>query len=244
MGLSPYAANSNPDWFRRAWRVIIVIQSHIDLLWGYLLYGDWRIYFLMGKSGRNESGRKLVIGLMGSASGTYSREVLRKAYETGKAVAENDCVLITGACPGLPYETARGCIEAGGLSVGISPGLSHWEHKTKYHSPDDLYDILIFTGSGLMGREVTAIRSCDIVVIIGGRSGTLGEFSIAYDEGKLIGVVEETGGITEHMERILTAIDKNTGAKILFDKDPASLVKRLVDEYKREFYKHPSVFSD
>ncbi|MFZ5593982.1 MAG: hypothetical protein ACOY4D_06955 [Pseudomonadota bacterium] len=32
---------------------------------------------------------------------------------------------------------------------------------------------------------------------MGGRSGTLGEFAIAYDEGKLIGVLQGSGGITE-----------------------------------------------
>jgi predicted Rossmann-fold nucleotide-binding protein len=95
-----------------------------------------------------------------------------------------------------------------------------------------------------MGREVTAIRSCDIVIIIGGRSGTLGEFSIAYDEGKLIGVLENTGGITQHMDVILKAVEKETGAKIFFDKDPENLVKRLVEEYRKEFYKHPNIFSE
>ena len=40
-----------------------------------------------------------------------------------------------------------------------------------------------------MGREITNIRSCDIVVIVGGRIGTLGEFAIAYDEGRLIGIL-------------------------------------------------------
>ena len=36
-----------------------------------------------------------------------------------------------------------------------------------------------------MGREVVNIRSSDVVIIIGGRSCTLGEFSIAYDEGQV-----------------------------------------------------------
>ena len=43
-----------------------------------------------------------------------------------------------------------------------------------------------------MGREVINIRSSDIVAIIGGRSGTLGELAISYDEGKLSG-----GGTTK-----------------------------------------------
>lgn len=193
---------------------------------------------------QRKSPMKLTVGVMGSASGEMKNSVLKRAYELGKAIADHDCILITGGCPGLPYETARGTMEEGGMSIGISPALSHYEHKVKYHSPDDKYNLLIYTGSGLMGREVTAVRSCDIVIIIGGRSGTLGEFSIAYDEGKLIGVVEGTGGITGYMDQILKAIDKNTGAKIFFDEDPVNLIKRLVDEYRKSFHKHPNIFSE
>ena len=47
----------------------------------------------------------------------------------------------------------------------------------------------VITGSGLMGRDITNIRSCDMVVIAGGPTGTLGELAIAYDEGRLIGVL-------------------------------------------------------
>ena len=38
--------------------------------------------------------------------------------------------------------------------------------QNSYHSPAESHDVLIFTGSGLMGREVVNIRSSDIVVII------------------------------------------------------------------------------
>ena len=89
----------------------------------------------------------------------------------------------------------RGAKDAGGLTVGISPGHNFAEHTIKYTSPSEGFDVLIYTGSGLMGREITGVRSCNIVVLTGGRSGTLGEFSIAYDEGKLIGVLEGTGGL-------------------------------------------------
>src|SRR5581483_4517760 len=134
-------------------------------------------------------GMPLKIGVMGGATGLITREQMEKAHELGRAVAQNGCVLITGACPGLPLAAACGAKQAGGLVVGISPGLSLDEHLHKYHSPAEFHDVLIYTGSGLMGREVVNIRSSDMVVIIGGRSGTLGELAIAYDEGKLIGVL-------------------------------------------------------
>ncbi|MDA8169374.1 MAG: protein containing YHS domain protein [Nitrospiraceae bacterium] len=183
----------------------------------------------------------LKIGVMGSASGGLTKKHRQTAYNLGRAIAENGCITVTGACPGLPFESARGAKEAGGMVVGISPGLSTWEHVHKYQSPLEHHDVLIFTGSGLMGREVVNIRTSDIVVIIGGRSGTLGEFSIAYDEGKLIGVVLGTGGITREIKYILRVIKKKTGAQVIYDQDPERLVKSLLAYFRKEHYKHPNV---
>ena len=184
---------------------------------------------------------KLKIGVMGSASGFLTKGYLETAYNLGRAIAGNDCVTITGACPGLPLEAARGAKEAGGLVIGVSPALSEWEHVHRYHSPVDYHDVLIFTGSGLMGREVVNIRTSDIVVIIGGRSGTLGEFSIAYDEGKLVGVVLGTGGITSEIKYILRVIKKRTGAKVLHDEDPDKLVRSLLSYYRSRHFRRPSI---
>ena len=184
---------------------------------------------------------KLKIGVMGSATGNLLKQHKDVAYALGRAIAESDCVTITGACPGLPLEAAKGATEAGGLVIGISPGLSEWEHVNKYHSPTEYHEVLIFTGSGLMGREVVNIRTSDIVIIIGGRSGTLGEFSIAYDEGKLIGVLSGTGGITSEIKDIVSVIQKKTGAKMIYDEDPRSLVKNLIAFFTKKHYKHPSV---
>ena len=130
---------------------------------------------------------------------------------------------MTGGCPGLPHEAARGAKSKGGMVVGISPALSLEEHQGRYLSPVDAFDLLVYTGSGLMGREVTSIRSCDIVIIIGGRIGTLGELAIAYDEGRLIGVLTGTGGISSIVQNVIQASGKKTGACILYDDAPSTL---------------------
>ncbi len=189
------------------------------------------------------TGLRLKIGVMGSASGELTDQQLKNCFDLGQAIAENDCICVTGACPGLPYETAKGVKAKGGLVVGISPGLSLDEHLYKYHSPIDYTDVLIFTGSGLMGREISNIRTCDIVVIVGGRSGTLGEFSIAYDEGKLIGVLTGTGGIADFLQEIEKVVRKNTGSKILYEPAPRQLINNLLEEYKSRHYLKPSIFS-
>lgn len=187
---------------------------------------------------------RLAIGVMGAASGELSEEAIAKSRALGRAIANNGCNFINGACPGLPFYAAQGAKEAGGLTIGISPALSRDEHIQVYNSPTEFLECIVYTGSGLMGREVTNIRTSDIVVIAGGRSGTLGEFSIAYDEGKLIGVLEGTGGITTEIPRIVEIVRKNTGAHVMYDADPDRLVKRLLDYYHRVQYRRPSVLHD
>jgi hypothetical protein len=187
---------------------------------------------------------KLTIGVMGSSGGDLSADTSEKAYRLGEAIAEHDAILITGGCPGLPYEAVRGAKAKAGFVVGISPGLSIDEHQGKYKSPTEGFDVLIYTGSGLMGREITNIRSCDIVVFAGGRTGTLGELAIAYDEGRLMGILTGTGGITEIVEEIIRVSGKKTGACLLYDDDPKQLVERLIQYYRTEHIRKPSCFCD
>jgi uncharacterized protein (TIGR00725 family) len=183
---------------------------------------------------------KVQVGVMGSAGGRMRKDVRERAREVGRAIAEHDCVLVTGACPGLPYEAVRGCKEAGGLTAGISPALDLYEHKNRYESPFEEFDVMIYTGDGLMGREVTGIRSCDIVVLIGGRSGTLGEFAIAYDEAKVIGVLSGSGGVADHVDELVAIINKKTGAQLVFDEDPRRLMDRLMKVYEKNRGKLPA----
>ena len=131
------------------------------------------------------------------------------------------------------------------MVVGISPGLSRDEHVQKYRSPTEGFDVLIYTWSGLMGREVENIHSSDIVIIAGGRSGTLGEFAIAYDEGRLIGVLTGSGGIADAIADLIPLLNqKPTGAVVLYDDDPVRLIERLVEYYQAEHNKHPSCFCE
>lgn len=184
----------------------------------------------------------LKVGVMGGAGSDIPIEHLEMAVHLGQAIASAGCVTITGACPGLPLAAARGAKSARGTVIGISPALSLDEHAFKYQSPTLDHDVLIFTGSGLMGREVVNIRSSDIVIIVGGSSGTLGELAIAYDEGKLIGVMLGTGGISDMVKKILTVCNKNTGARVIYEHDPHRLVAQLLDVYQTEHFRHPSVF--
>lgn len=175
---------------------------------------------------------KTKVGVMGSAGGPLTAEQRTLGRELGRQIASHNCIIITGACPGLPHEAVLGAKEVGVLALGISPGLCLQEHIDRYASPYEEYDALIFTGSGLMGREIEAIRSCDIVTIIGGRSGTLGEFAIAYDEGKLIAVLQGTGGVADHIDELMVVINKQTDAEIIYGTDPCDLMDRAIHRHR------------
>lgn len=181
---------------------------------------------------------------MGSAGGDFEDEVRERCRELGRTIARRGCCLLTGACPGLPHETALGAHEVGGRIVGISPAKHLREHVERYHSPYREYGTLIYTGLGSMGRELINIRSSDIVLIVAGRSGTLGEFAIAFEEGKLIGVLPDSGGIADLLPEIEARLMKDTGAEVIYDADPAQLVDRLLERYLTNGYTHPQYPKD
>lgn len=173
---------------------------------------------------------KTKIGVMGSAQGpTLDRnDTTLKAQELGKWIAKTDCILFNGACPGLPNEAAIGAKENGGFVIGISPAFSEKEHIELYKSPENAYDVILYTGLGLMERDILNIRSSDAIILVGGGIGTLNEFTVAYDEGNIIGVLTGTGGISDNIPEVLKMCHRELNERIIFDSDPRKLVERIV----------------
>lgn len=174
------------------------------------------------------------IGVMGSASGEIMRNqtAVSNAQEVGRQIAKNKCILVNGACPGLPDEAAKGAKESGGETLGISPAISIRSHIEKYKSPIKYYDQFMFTGLGLMERDILNIRSCNGVIILPGGTGTLNEFTVAYDEGKPIGILTGCGGVAEHIEEILSFCHRKVTDLMVFSDDPKELVSKLLKVIK------------
>lgn len=170
---------------------------------------------------------------MGSADDTLpggvAVAVREKAEALGRAVAARELVLLTGATTGLPYMVGRAAREAGALHVGVSPAANVREHTTTYDLPTDACDLIIYTGFGLKGRNVVLVRSCDIVIFVGGSMGSLNEFTIAHDEGRVMGCLTGTGGVADEAARLLQVFPKRTGARVFHDDDPARLLSTCLD---------------
>lgn len=178
---------------------------------------------------------KFKICVTGAAEGpVLTNSVLEKARVVGEEIAKSDCVLLTGATKGIPHHTAIGAKKAGGISIGFSPAISRLEHERKYRLPTQYTDLIVYTGFGYSGRNLLMVRSSEAVIVVGGRIGTLNEFTNAFEEGKPIGVLLDSGGISSTIPSILEVAEKPAEDIIIFDANPKELVKRVVSHLDKE----------
>ncbi len=170
---------------------------------------------------------KIKIGVMGSAE--EMPDICAKAEALGRAIAARDAILLTGATTGLVYVTGKAARDAGATHVGISPAHNAAEHIERYELPLDACDAIIYTGFGLKGRNVVLVRSCDVVIFISGSIGSLNEFTIAYDEGKVIGCLTGTGGVADEIKRLAQAFPKKTKSRMFYNDDPVELLRSCAE---------------
>ena len=175
---------------------------------------------------------KIKVGVMGSAEEAQSLH--ETATALGEAIASRNVILLTGATTGLVHATGKAAHDSGALHIGISPAHDEREHLETYALPTDACDAIIYTGFGLKGRNVVLVRSCDVVLFIAGSIGSLNEFTIAYDEGKVIGCLIGTGGVADELKRLVETFQKPTKARILYDDDPRSLIDACLAMLKQD----------
>lgn len=171
---------------------------------------------------------KLKIGVSGAAeTGHCGLNALDKAKDLGREIIRQGGILITGATTGFPLWAAMGAKEERGISIGLSPAQSQKDHVEAWRLPVDYMDLIIYTGFGFPGRDLLFTRSCDAVIIGCGRIGTIHEFTIAFEDGKPLGVLQ---GPWTMADQIKDMIDKSNrpGDHVIFDDDPKRLIERVI----------------
>jgi len=116
----------------------------------------------------------LHIGVIGE--GACSRRVAALAERVGRAIAEAGAVLLCGGLGGVMEAASRGAAQAGGLTVGLLPGFDARDANRWVSVP-------VVTGMD-QARNVILVRSCDAIVAVGGRYGTLSEIALALKLGR------------------------------------------------------------
>lgn len=185
---------------------------------------------------------KYKIAVSGAAeTGHCAIDAVEKAEELGREIARAGMVTVTGATTGIPYWSAKGAKEEGGISIGLSPAASESAHIKSYKLPTDYMDLIIYTGFDYAGRNLLLTRSADAVITICGRMGTLNEFTIAFEDNKPIGVLTGTGGMADSLKDIVEKSHRGPG-KVVFDSNPKQLLEKIIalidkDKEKNGYHK-------
>lgn len=156
------------------------------------------------------------------------KDALEIASRLGQAIAENGCVLTTGAVQGFPLWAAKSAKAHGGMTVGFSPAANHHEHENVFRLSTAYQDLVVYTGFGVSGCDLLLTRSSDAVIFGCGRVGTVHEFVGAFQEGKVLGILEGVWNTDELLKDIIALDVSRDHDLILFDTDPHRLVERII----------------
>jgi hypothetical protein len=96
----------------------------------------------------------------------------------GRELGSRGVVLICGGLGGVMEAACRGARDAGGLTVGILPGLDRSD-------ANPYVDVVIATGLG-EARNALVVNAADALIAVGGAYGTLSEIGLALRAGKRV----------------------------------------------------------
>lgn len=129
------------------------------------------------------------VGVVGPGDGATDEQV-QQAGEVGRLLALAGAVVVTGGLGGVMAAAARGCGDAGGLSLGLLPGAD----RAGAGAP---HTLTVPTGLGEL-RNGLLVRSSDVVVAVGPSWGTLSEVALAVRTGVPV-VLLGWGTLADHL---------------------------------------------
>ncbi len=160
------------------------------------------------------------IGVIGQ-SGEIPPVVEKMSATVGREIAKHGGILFSGGRDGVMMAASRGAQEKGGITVGILPG-------DRIDEGNPFLDIPITTGFGLDFRSLILVHTCDAIIMIGGKSGTLRELYLAYQNRRPVVVLTGSGGWADRVRELITndgyLDDRRTGV-IRFADTPEDAVQ-------------------
>ena len=146
--------------------------------------------------------RVLHVAVVGS--GSAEREQLHLAEEVGRLLATRGALVVCGGLGGVMEAACRGAKSAGGMTVGILPGIDRSD-------ANPWVDVAIPTGLG-EARNALVVRAADVLIAIGGEYGTLSEIALALKTGKpVVGIetwdLSRRGIAAKEIVRVTTPVE-------------------------------------
>jgi uncharacterized protein (TIGR00725 family) len=142
------------------------------------------------------------VGVVGASQASAAD---RDAAETvGRALAGAGAILVCGGRGGVMEAACHGAVLAGGMTVGLLPGVERDE-------ANEWVKVALPTGVGEL-RNGLIVRAVDAVIAVGGAYGTLSEIALALaSDVPVVGVgtwsiegIQHAATPEEAVERALT----------------------------------------
>jgi uncharacterized protein (TIGR00725 family) len=120
--------------------------------------------------------RKIQVGVIGDSSSTEEQKNI--AFRLGRQLAKKGVAVICGGRSGIMKAVSKGVSEEGGLVIGILP-------SDDGRDANEYLTLNIPTNMGFSRNFIVPMAS-DVVIVLGGKVGTLNEMSFAWMWGKPI----------------------------------------------------------
>lgn len=173
------------------------------------------------------------IGIFSSASFRVSSKNKKLAKSIAEYLKEKGVEVVTGGSLGIPGIVVEHMYKLGGKTTVYSPDKDTESHGRRHDNHNlDFYHNKKFI-QGFTARSLAMIKSIDGAIVLNGRIGTLSEFTIAIEEGLPVSVLEETGGIADHLKTIIKISKKKYPKdKIYFTSSYKKAVDNLISKKK------------
>lgn len=157
-------------------------------------------------------------------------ELLSTAYQIAYEASKKNHIIITGGGTGIPNFATRGALDANGIGIAFS-NEGHCE------SVPELATFRVATEMGWDGRSVLAVKSSDLLIVVGGCNGTLNEITLAYLNAIPIWVLRNSSEMICRLEKFLYQgkyIDKRKNAEVVFFDSVQEIINRTIISHKVE----------
>lgn len=169
------------------------------------------------------------VALLSSAAPCEDEDAIVATKQIVKVLYDNGVELVTGGCSGLPELAIREMVRLGGNTSVFSPDKSPNSHQLRSDNIPLGIAKQYYYKEGFNQRSIDMLKYVDGVIVVNGRIGTLSEFTMAIEEEIPTLVVENTGGIADHLDYILRVAKKEFPNNfILFSESAAEGVKNLL----------------
>jgi len=204
---------------------------------------------LFARHKEKSSAMQYKIGVYGSNI-TEGEHAVQRAQELGIALAQQQVIVVTGGCSGMPYTTAYAAKQSGAEVWGFTPARNEEEQRRTYpHDDITIYDRLFYIpehydqhfylqqplsaehewSARLKYRNVISTIHVDAGIIVAGGWGTLNEVTNLLYDGKPIGVLTGSGALADELPHWFPRLRKKSASTLYFEHQPTTLVSLILD---------------